>query len=148
MKYQTARTIGTLNALLRGKQAVLIGPGRWGTTTISLGVPVNFMEISHFMSVAEVSYNEHGLVPELSYGSHFFQDLVEAGTFYSAIYQDEAGCDFRESLLSTLPDRFTELVPPSASAGLEDVIHVYDVSDRGAILYAEVESQECFLGWN
>ena len=71
---------------------------------------------------------------------------MEAGTFYSAIYQDEDDCLFREPLLESLPDRLLELVP--SAAGLEGVIRVYDVSDLGAILYAEVESQECFLGWN
>lgn len=146
LKYQTARTVGALNARLRDQQAVLIGPGRWGTTTISLGVPVNFMEISHFMAVTEVSYDEHGLVPELSYGSHFFQDLVEAGTFYSALYQGEEGCDYCEELLETLPNRFAKLAPDAAQ--LADVIRVYDLAGRGAILYAEVESGLCFLGWN
>ncbi len=147
-KYQTARTVGTLNALLKGKNAVLLGPGRWGTSTISLGVPVNFMEICHFLSVAEVSYNERGLVPELSYGSHFFQDLVEAGTFYTAIHQDEDDCEYHVEALQELPECFTDLVPEAKGTPIEDVIHVYKSEGKGAMLYAEVESQKCFLGWN
>ena len=148
LKYQTARTIGTLNTLLRGKDAVLMGPGRWGTSTISLGVPVNFMEICHFFAVSEVSYNERGLVPELSYGSHFFQDLVEAGTFYTALNQEEEECEYHAEALQALPNCFARLVPEAAGTPLEGVVHVYDLSGRGAILFAEVESQACFLGWN
>ena len=147
-KYLCARTVGTLNDLLRGKDAVLLGPGRWGTSTISLGVPVSFMEICHFLSVAEVSYNEGGLVPELSYGSHFFQDIVEAGTFYTAIHRDDQETDYHPENLEDFPEIFTQLVPSAKGTPLEDVIFVYDLTGRGAMLYAEVESQNCFLGWN
>ena len=147
-KYQTARTVGTLNTLLKGKNAVLLGPGRWGTSTISLGVPVVFMEICHFISVAEVSYNERGLVPELSYGSHFFQDLVEAGTFYTALHQDEDDCEYHDEALKELRECFLELVPEAKDTPIADVIEVFDARDHGAMLYAEVESQKCFLGWN
>lgn len=144
-KYMTARTIGKLNGLLRGKNASLIGPGRWGTTTPSLGVPVNFMEISNFVSISEVAYNEKGLRPELSYGSHFFQDLVEAGTLYTAIYRGESGVEFNSELLEAMPDVFPELIKDS---GLEEVISVYDVTGRESVLYSEIESQECFLGFS
>ncbi len=147
-KYQVARTVGALNQLLRGKNAVLLGPGRWGTSTISLGVPVNFMEICHFVSVSEVSYNERGLVPELSYGSHFFQDLVEAGTFYTAIHQDEDDCEYHDEALNDLEECFTELVPEAKGTPMEGVIRVFRTEGHGAMLYAEVESQNCFLGWN
>lgn len=146
-KYQAARSIGRLNAAMKNKNAVLIGPGRWGTTTPSLGVPVNFMEIANFISISEVSYNEKGLRPELSYGSHFFQDLVEAGTFYTALYQDEDPCVFREDLLNDMENRFNETLDLAASDGMDAVIGVYDVTDRGAVLYSEIESQECFLGF-
>jgi hypothetical protein len=146
-KYQAARTIGKINAMMKNKNAVLIGPGRWGTTTPSLGVPVNFMEIVNFISISEVAYNEKGLRPELSYGSHFFQDLVEAGTFYTALYQDEVTCEFNEELLDGMENHFNELLGLDESDGMDTVIGVYDVSDRGAVLYSEIESQECLLGF-
>lgn len=146
-KYQAARAIGKLNAVMKGKDAVLIGPGRWGTTTPSLGVPVGFMEISNFVSISEVSYNAKGLRPELSYGSHFFQDLVEAGTFYTALYQDECGCTFREDLFGTMENHYNEFLGLDDRDNLDNVIGVYDVSDKDAVLYAEIESQECFLGF-
>jgi hypothetical protein len=41
-KHAIARLIGDINANLKGKNVMLIGPGRWGTTTPSIGVPVHF----------------------------------------------------------------------------------------------------------
>ena len=143
MKYAVARTVGDLNRKLKGGSAVLLGPGRWGTTTPSLGVPVSFAEISHYACICELAYQSHGLRPELSYGSHFFQDLVESGIFYAAVYQGEAGCLFREEAFDAFPDRFRELGGP---ASLADVVKVYDFGENRAILYAEVSSQDCFLG--
>ncbi len=89
-KYDVARKIGMINAKLKGKSVMLIGPGRWGTTTPSLGVPVNFAELCNMSVICEVSSAELGFMPELSYGSHFFQDLVETGIFYAAIIEGNA----------------------------------------------------------
>jgi hypothetical protein len=142
-KYQVARQIGVLNAALRDEGAILLGPGRWGTTTPSLGVPVGFAEINRFACICELAYRSHGLRPELSYGSHFFQDLVESGIFYAALYQGEAGCEFHEELFDALPDRYREL---TGDETLEGVIRVCDLRDQEAILYAEMAGQDCFLG--
>lgn len=65
---------------------MLIGPGRWGVTTPSLGVPVIFSEICNMAVICEVASTDAGFMPELSYGSHFFQDLVETGIFYVAMF--------------------------------------------------------------
>ena len=141
-KYSVARSVGELNRILKGCSAILVGPGRWGTTTPSLGVPVSFAEISHYIAMCEVAYRSHGLRPELSYGSHFFQDLVESGIFYAAIYPDTAGCEYHEDLFDACPNRYTEL---TGDEKLKDVIFVYDLGEN-AMLYSEVKSQECMLG--
>ena len=142
-KYAVARQVGVLNRLLMGKNAILMGPGRWGTTTPSLGVPVGFAEINKYACMCELAYSSHGLRPELSYGSHFFQDLVETGIFYTALYQGEEGCEFYEDRFDRFPDRYRELTEDEL---LEGVIKVYDLGGEGAVLYAEMESQDCFLG--
>lgn len=142
-KYAVARAVGDLNRMLRGRDAILLGPGRWGTTTPSLGVPVRFAEISHYACICELAYSSHGLRPELSYGSHFFQDLVESGIFYTAIYQGEKDCAFSEAGFAAFPDRYRELTGDDRLAG---VIQVFDLGEKGAVLYSEVKSQECFLG--
>ena len=141
-KYAAARAVGDLNQILRGRDAILLGPGRWGTTTPSLGVPVRFAEISHYSCICELAYSSHGLRPELSYGSHFFQDLVESAIFYTAIYQGEKGCEFHETRFSAFPDRYREL---TGDEKLEGVIRVFDLGEKGALLYSEVKSQDCFL---
>ena len=121
-----------------------MGPGRWGTTTPSLGVPVNYTEVSHFDCLCELAYSSHGLRPELSYGSHFFQDLVEAGTFYTALYRGERGCEFNDALFETYENCYRSLLGDEAEADMEQVIRVYDTGGH-AILYSEIASQECFL---
>ena len=124
-KYAIARQIGKINTALKGHQIMLIGPGRWGTTTPSLGVPVHFSEISHMSVICEIASAEAGFMPEVSYGSHFFQDLVESGIFYVAIFDGQEQVRFypekiqghKNLLLSLLPD--TEKYRP--------VIHVAQV---------------------
>ena len=143
-KYHVARCIGRLNELLRDEHTVLMGPGRWGTTTPSLGVPVNYTEVSKFDCMCELAYSSHGLRPELSYGSHFFQDLVEAGTFYTAIYRGEPGCEFNDELLLSYGNSYRAILGGDAEEDMEKVIHVCDTGNE-AILYSEIASQECFL---
>ena len=144
-KYLVARRIGDLNTVLKNKGTILMGPGRWGTSEPSLGVPVNFMEISNFDCMCELAYNSHGLRPELSYGSHFFQDLVEAGTFYAAVYQGDEGCDFDESLFDSYPNRYCELMGADESDPMAEVIKVCDFSGEEVLLFSEIEAQDCFL---
>ena len=144
-KYQAARKLGELNNRLRGEGTILLGPGRWGTTTPSLGVPVHFMEINRFDCIAELAYSSHGLRPELSYGSHFFQDLVEAGSFYVALYPGEDGCVFQDTLFADCENVYAQLMPSDAEDVMADVIRVYDLGKDQAILYSEVGSQTCFL---
>ena len=144
-KYQVARKLGELNSLLRDEHTILLGPGRWGTTTPSLGVPVHFMEINRFDCIAELAYSSHGLRPELSYGSHFFQDLVEAGTFYVALYPGEDGCVLDEALFEECENVYSKLVRLEPGDAMSEVIRVFDLGKNGAILYSEVGSQECFL---
>lgn len=98
-RYGVARRVGELNRALKGKNTILIGPGRWGTSTTSLGVPVNFSEINHMLGIFEVAYKDTRLMPELSYGSHFFQDLVESGIFYGALYTGRSGVVFHDEYL-------------------------------------------------
>jgi hypothetical protein len=142
-KYLVARRIGELNQTITREGAILLGPGRWGTTTPSLGVPVRFAEINHFASMCELAYCSHGLRPELSYGSHFFQDLVESGIFYAAFYQGTPDCRFDEAGFDAFPDRLSDFLPDDKLRG---VICVYDFGPGGAVLYSEVESQDCYLG--
>jgi hypothetical protein len=98
-KPTVARVVGMLNAHYGKTSAsvLLISPGRLGTTSPELGLPVTFAEIDNFSILCERSYSEAGYRPELSFGSHFFQDLVENGIYYAAIPELRATDSMAES---------------------------------------------------
>lgn len=112
-KPMVATAVGQINRYYRGrgKNALLLAPGRIGTSSPELGVPVRFADISGFAGICEVSDPVSGYMPELSYGSHMFQDLVEANIFYCAIWNDSRTDCYNPELLSPLPDRFPEICP-------------------------------------
>jgi hypothetical protein len=136
-KYETARHIGLINASLKGKTVMLIGPGRWGTTTPSLGVPVHFSELSNMSVICEVSSAEAGFMPELSYGSHFFQDLVESGIFYAAIMDGQKDVVYNPDKILRRENLLTSVSP--GSEAFSDVIHI--AASGGAELYSDIVSQ-------
>jgi len=140
-KYELARIIGRLNRVIKaGEQrpTMLIGPGRWGTSTPRLGVPVRFAEINAMTAIAEMSFSAGGLQPELSFGTHFFQDLVETGIFYVALNLEKPDCSVNVAMLSGLPNRLAELLPEDARFA-----HALRVSDLppGYQLLADIMSQ-------
>ena len=112
-RYGVARCIGEINTALRNKNAILVGPGRWGTTTTSLGVPVHFTELCHMLGIFEVSYADRHLLPELSYGSHFFQDLVESGVFYGAVMNGSSNVIFNQEFITKRENILNKIVPQS-----------------------------------
>lgn len=141
-KYEVARLIGRLNRRLGDRREVptlLMGPGRWGTSTPSLGVPVTFAELNNITALAEIAFPGGNLMPELSFGTHFFQDLVEADIFYVALFPDAAGCAFNRGWLEELPNALEGLMP--ASARYKKVVKVYNLPGEGLQLLADVVSQ-------
>lgn len=134
-RYGVARKIGILNRKLKGKNAILIGHGRWGTTTTSLGIPVNFTELCHMEGIFEVSYTQGHLMPELSYGSHFFQDLVESGVFYGAIFDGDEGVVFDSSYILDRPN----LIEEFTDSQYADVIQV--IRSEGVELFSDTVEQ-------
>lgn len=137
-KYTVARTIGKLNTILKGKSVMLIGPGRWGTTTPSLGVPVHFTELCNMSVICEVASKEEGFEPELSYGSHFFQDLVEADIFYAAVFDGHMDVIFRPERILNDPNEILGLLPEEQQ--LTDVIHV--ARAKNLELYSDIVTQQ------
>ena len=137
-KYETARVVGRLNQALKGKSAMLVGPGRWGTSTPSLGVPVHFTELCHMAAICEVASSEGGFIPELSYGSHFFQDLVETGIFYTALFPEEKTVEYWPERMLERENCLEEIIPrQSLPAG---VIHV--VRTSGLELFSDIVTQQ------
>jgi len=123
-KYVVARLVGRLNRKIkRNLTTILIGPGRWGSTTPSLGVPVSFAEICNFSILVEVA--GQGYLPEISFGTHFFQDLVENQMGYVGLYPDKNGHVFAPELLDA-PNLLGDILPGELS--WQKVIKVMDFS--------------------
>ncbi len=118
--------VSRLNALLPRRAFILLGPGRWGSRgDITLGVPVTYSDINNTAMLAEVARRKGGYVPDLSFGTHFFQDLVEANIKYLALYPDEGGTVFNEAFFRDSPNALAELLPDFAQ--FQEVVRVIDV---------------------
>jgi pyruvate, water dikinase len=115
-RYGVARLIGRLAHLdsSRGKVLMLAGPGRWGTSTPALGVPVTFAEIDTVAVLCEIAVVLEGLIPDVSLGTHFFNDLVEMDALYLAVFPERAGGVHAGKWLETAPSRLLELMPGEA----------------------------------
>ena len=147
-KYDIARLVGALNKSIINREqlpTLLLGPGRWGTTTPSLGVPVSFSEINNVAILGEIAYEGGNLMPELSFGTHFFQDLVESDIFYVAIFPSHANFIFNDERLNRMPNLLQEIFPEKAK--YQDIVKVCDISDNTLRLMADIISQKavCFF---
>jgi len=147
-KYSIARLIGKLNRQIVNREitpTILFGPGRWGTTTPSLGVPVNFAEINKITVLVEIAYEGGNLMPELSFGTHFFQDLVESDIFYVALFPQKDNVIFNKDWFLKMPSILTELAPDSAK--YNDVVKVCELGKEQLNVMCDVVSQQvvCFL---
>jgi hypothetical protein len=124
-RHEVAVTVGAVNRALSGKQFILMGPGRWGSSDDRLGVRVTYADIGNTRLLVEIAYERNGYVPEVSFGTHFFQDLVEAGIYHLPLYPDRPGAVFNCRFLFETPSVLPALVPDHASrTGVVRVIHV------------------------
>jgi hypothetical protein len=120
------RAVGKLNTILPKRKFILMGPGRWGSRgDIKLGVSVTYSEINNTSMLIEIARKKGNYVPDLSFGTHFFQDLVEASIRYLPLYPDSEGVKFDENFFLQSENILPELLPEFAH--LSDVIKVIDV---------------------
>jgi hypothetical protein len=123
---QVGLAVGRLNKLLPKRQFILIGPGRWGSRgDIRLGVPVTYSDISNTAMLIEVARQRGNYLPELSFGTHFFQDLVEASIRYLPLYPDDPNSAFDELFLRRSHNLLPEMLPEFGP--LAETLHVIDV---------------------
>ena len=139
-----ARIIGSINWAMREKEKhmMLIVPGRIGTSSPELGVPTTFADISEFDVICEVSESRAGYNPELSYGSHIFQDLVEAQILYTAVFPGEKTIHFDPDHLLKMENqvkKFSDIGNP------EEVIKMADVSTQNCVLYHDLEKEHLLI---
>jgi hypothetical protein len=147
-KYNIARLVGSLNKTITSRDetpTLLLGPGRWGTTTPAMGVPVSFSEINNIAALAEIAYQDGSLIPDLSFGTHFFQDLVEMDIFYLALYPEKKNVIFNKVWLDRQPNILKDLAPEDKKYAA--VVHVCDVQAKDLRLLSDIVTQEmvCFF---
>jgi pyruvate,water dikinase len=120
------RAVARLNQLLPKRRFILIGPGRWGSRgDIRLGVKVTYSDICNTAMLVEVARRQGPYTPELSFGTHFFQDLVEAGIRYLPLYPDDDGAVFQEAFFGRAASVLAALAPELAA--LDPLVRVIDV---------------------
>ena len=121
-----AHLVSKLNAKLAGQTFITIGPGRWGTINPDLGVPINYGDIYNTRALVEVSGHGIGAAPEPSFGTHFFQDLVEANIYPLAIYLDDPDVQLNRAFFYDTPNQLEEILPENADCA--ETIRVVEVA--------------------
>jgi hypothetical protein len=122
------------------RNILLLGPGRWGTSTPSLGVPVSFAEIDKVSAICEIIGVGMPVTPDVSLGTHFFNDLVEADMLYLAVHPARRGDRLNLKYLKSAPNRLPALLPDDAE--WSDVVRVIDFPESagGWFLYLNADS--------
>ena len=129
----------------KGKKMMLIAPGRIGTSSPELGVPTVFADISEFEVICELEEKAIGYNPELSYGSHFFQDLVEADILYAAVFSGESTRIWQPAMFGCFPDITAEFLEADGENPVENIVRVLNTEGKGCKLYHDLKQEKTIL---
>lgn len=124
-KLQVGRAIGRLNQIFAGKRFVMMGPGRWGSANLDLGVRVTYADIFNTRALIEIAVDGSEGSPALSYGTHFYQDLVEAGIHSLPIHLNDSKGRFEWSFFHESANVLAEFSPQDSQ--LAPYLKVIDV---------------------
>jgi hypothetical protein len=124
-KIQLGQAIGRLNKILEDEVFVMIGPGRWGTSNIDLGVRVSYADIYNTKALIEMAIVSEGTSPALSYGTHFYQDLVEAGIYALPLHLEDPRSKFMWEFFEESSNVLAEI--SKQDTYLSDFLKVIDV---------------------
>jgi len=146
-RYEVARLLGRVNQAIAedGRTNMLLGPGRWGTASPDLGIPVHFAEISHASVLCEIVTMRENLIPDVSLGTHFLNELVEMNILYMALFPKQQRNYLNERFFLDAPNRLLDLVP---NAGRwKETVRVIDTADvlqsrQQILLLADAGQQE------
>jgi hypothetical protein len=119
--------IGKLNAVLSGETFICIGPGRWGTSNPDLGIKITYADIYNTRALVELAGKGIGAAPEASFGTHFFQDLVESNIYPLALYLDDSGSEFNRDFFYNTSNSLAKF--GRNESNLADCLRLIDVSD-------------------
>jgi hypothetical protein len=149
-RYAVARIIGKITHKTKKSEnnnILLIGPGRWGTSMPSLGVPVKFNEINNVSVICEIDILHDHLVPDLSLGTHFFNEMVEMDILYLAYFNANKENCFNFNLINGLLNHLSEYTAESRSFDkVVKVVHCCDIAEKRKIyLNADALKQNTYL---
>jgi hypothetical protein len=152
-RYEVARLLGRINQVVHrdDETVMLLGPGRWGTSSPELGIPVHFAEINQVSVLCEIVTMRENLVPDVSLGTHFLNELVEMNILYMALFPRHQRNYLNEGFFLDGPNRLLDIVP--AAGRWQEMVRVIDTKDvlppgRSVLLLANANEQEAtiFLG--
>ncbi|NJN43546.1 MAG: hypothetical protein HC806_01600 [Anaerolineae bacterium] len=127
-----ARIIGRINKALENHTFICVGPGRWGTTNTELGVSVGYSDIYHSRALIEMTGEGIGSSPEPSFGTHFFQDLMESNTYPLVVSLDDKDTIFKEDFFFNTPNCVADFLSPEliqTSPHILDCIRLMNVHE-------------------
>jgi hypothetical protein len=132
-----------------GTSFILMGPGRWGSSNIELGVNATYSEIDHTSLLVEIAREKAGHTPEVSYGTHFFQDIVEEEIIYMPVYPDMDNSGFNEAFFRDAKNVLTDILQEHERfSNVVKVINVREASGGApAVVIASLHEQNaiCYL---
>ncbi len=150
-KRSIGRIVGSINEKMSTMDTnfILMGPGRWGSSNIELGVNATYSEIDHTSLLVEIALEKAGHIPEVSYGTHFFQDIVEEEIIYMPVYPDMKNSSFNEAFFRNSGNIIKDILPDHERfSTVVKVINVREASGGGnAVVIANLYEQNaiCYL---
>jgi pyruvate, water dikinase len=153
-RYEIASLLGEINRALKARDekavTALLGPGRWGTSSPSLGIPVSFSDINGVSIICEIVMMRENLIPDVSLGTHFLNELVEMDMLYLALFPSMSGSYLDEARFLEAPSDLLNLVPGATK--WQDAIKVVPATkltttEETIMLTADAVEQEvtCFV---
>ncbi|WP_028313679.1 PEP/pyruvate-binding domain-containing protein [Desulfatibacillum aliphaticivorans] len=151
VKKSLGRVVGDLNrhAAFAKHRFIIAGPGRWGSSNINLGVNTSYADINNTSALVEIALETAGHTPELSYGTHFFLDLVESQIIYLPVYPDNPATQYNFTFFNSSPNILCEILPQASQYA--EFIKVIDVHRATGGKYAKIVADSknqkavCFL---
>jgi hypothetical protein len=146
-RYEVARVLGRINHAdgFGVPTTMLLGPGRWGTSSPELGIPVSFSEINRVSVLCEIVTMRENLVPDVSLGTHFLNELVEMNILYMALFPERQRNHLNEAFFLDAPNRLLDIVP--GAGAWQEMVRVIDTQEvlepgRVVLLLADAGQQE------
>ncbi len=125
---RVAQAVGAVNRTLPARKFILMGPGRWGSRgDLRLGVPITYADICHTSLLVEIARKKGSYLPDVSFGTHFFNDLVESQIAYLPLYPDDEDVVWNDDFLLGSPSSLGLVVPEFAD--MEEVVRLINVPE-------------------